>query len=178
MDKRYDTRYDSTHPYMSTGKTVPGAVIRQADAHILPGRIGHADRKQAVQHIQQMQETGHLTADEAVIRQNQAAEAQTRAELQELTRDLPGPADTRGFRERWDWKEPRYYLPVLIGGTFVSVLSPTIVGGILSDMGIFNKANGELVFWPFFVAGIIGFFLCVISMVVKLVGTNEQQRRS
>lgn len=158
-------------------KTVSGAVIRQQDAHLLPGRVGHADRQQAVQHLQRMQETGHLTSDEAVIRQNHAAEAQTRAELDELTRDLPAPEDSRGFRERWDWQKPRCYLPVLIGGTFFSAIAPVIIGGILTDMGIFNKSDGELVFWPFFVAGLIGFFLCVISMVVKLVGTNEQQKR-
>lgn len=162
---RRGPQYYNSHPY---GRAVPGAVIRQKDANLLPGRVGHADRKQAVQHIQRMQETGHLNADEAVTRQNLAAEAQTRAELQELTRDLPAPADTRGFRERFDWKEPRCYLPVLIGGTFFSVLSPVVVGGILSDMGILNKPEGTLVFYPFFAAGIIGFFLCVISMVVKV----------
>lgn len=136
--------------------------------HLLPGRVGHADRQQIVQHLQRMQETGHLTVEETVIRQNHAAEAQTRAELQELTRDLPAPSDTRGFRERWDWQKPRHYLPVLISGTFVSVLSPVIVGGILADMNIFGEPKGELVFWPFVAAGIIGFFLCVISMLVKL----------
>ena len=150
-----------------THKTVPGAVIRLADANILRDRVGHADRQQAVQHIQRMQEAGYLPADEAVIRQNQAAEAETRADLQELTRDLPAPADTRGFRERWDWQKPRYYLPVLISGMFVSALTPTVVGGILSVMGIFNKAEGALVFWPFFIAGLIGFLLCTISMIVK-----------
>lgn len=159
--------YDDTYPY-GNRKTVSGAVIRQQDVNLLPGRIGHADRQQAVQHIQRMQETGHLTADEAVSRQNQAAEAQTRAELQELTRDLPAPADTRGFRERWDWDEPRYYLPVLISGIFVSVLSPIVTGGILADMGIFSKSEGALVFWPFLAAGILGFILCVISMIVKM----------
>lgn len=165
---KYDTRRFGTHPY-EPGKTVPGAVVRQQDAHLLPGRIGHADRKQAVQHIQRMQETGHLTAEEAVTRQNLAADAETRAELQELTRDLPAPADIRGFRERWDWEKPRYYLPILISGIFFSVLSPVITGGILADMGIFDTAEGALVFYPFLAAGVIGFFLCTISMIVKLV---------
>ena len=168
MNKNYD-RHDDTYPYNRSEKTVPGAVIRQKEAQILPGRIGHAERRHAVQHIQRMYGTGHLTSEEAVTRQNLAAEAKTHAELQELTRDLPAPEDTRGFREKWDWQKPRYYLPVLISGIFFSVLSPVIIGGILADMGILNEPDGELVFWPFFAAGVIGFFLSVISMIVKLV---------
>jgi hypothetical protein len=142
--------------------------MRTEDAHLLPGRIGHADRKQAVQHIARMQETGHLSADEAVTRQNQAAAAQTRAELNELTRDLPAPEDTRGLREKWDWNEPRYYIPFLVTGIFLSVLLPVITWGILTVNNIFDASEGVAIFYPVLAAGVFGFFLSAIFLIVKV----------
>lgn len=140
-------------------------ILRSPDG--TPARVGHDERKRAVHHIKEMEAKGYIPPEEATARVEHAANATQRRELLNLTSDLPAPVDSRSYWQKWDWDEPRYFLPALITGIFASLCSAVVPGIILSEMHEFNSGMGQGIFLPLLALGIIGFWVSVIFLVIK-----------
>lgn len=130
-------------------------------------RVGDTERKQTIHHIQEMETQGYISAEEATARIEHAANAEMGSHLRQLTSDLPAPIDHRNLWQKWDWNKPQYNAPVLAFTIFASLCTAIIPGIILDQMHELTTAAGESIFTVFLIAGIIGFFTSIITLIVK-----------
>jgi DUF1707 SHOCT-like domain len=135
--------------------------------NIIPNRVGDADRKRTAHHIRDMESRGYMSSEEAATRIAHAANAQTQNDLRQLTHDIPGPVDHRGYFAKWDWEKAEYWLPTLLGTMFMSLSSTIAPGLILASINKFHTAEGITVFTLLCILGVIGFFASLILMVIK-----------
>lgn len=106
-------------------------------------RIGDAERELAASALGEHYAQGRITAEEHTERLGQVWVARTRAELQPVFRDLPGPARTperpaRGFRPR-GLLGPLFVVLAVLGVLSVLTHVPFLLVGILVAVFVLSR---------------------------------------
>lgn len=152
---------------MDVQKRTSQDIVLHEGVNIKANRVGNTDRTRAIQHIKEMSDKGYIDSEEAVTRINHVTNSETRNEINTLTYDLPAPVDHRSFWQKRNWDDPKYYLPVLLSGMFMSLCSGILPGVILAQLHKFASAEGQAVFVPLLILGVVGFFTSLVITVVK-----------
>jgi ferric-dicitrate binding protein FerR (iron transport regulator) len=108
-------------------------------------RIGDAEREQAATALGEHYAQGRITADEHAERLEQIWSARTRAELQPVFRDLPGPArrttavDRPSRTRRGGYRPPLFAVLAILLVLTVITHKPLILLGILLAVFVISR---------------------------------------
>lgn len=148
---------------MSELKPVQGAVVPpRVDLKQAGSRIGHADRRRVARQVRASLKSGHLSGDEAGLRENLAEAAITRQQLDNLLADLP--EDARG-RDRW--QRPAVFAPVL-GVLLTTTVTVIVIPVIMCSAHHSYTEQSELA--AVIIFGIISMIFTGFWLISKLVG--------
>lgn len=136
-------------------------------------RIGHVQRRKAIDHIETMLKEGYLTGDEAGARVSFINKAVIANQLAAASIDLPAARVPRKrlanfVRSLPDWDNPRVYIPVLIGLIMLFTIF-TIEGGILTSHHPETTID-EMIGVPLCFIGILGIITSVFGLWTKAIG--------
>lgn len=152
-------------------KVVKGEVeIHNEGVNILGNaqRVGHAERKNVMKHVLDMQDRGYITDQEAEARLNAAQAAEKATDLRSLTVDLPAPFVSTNLIQRYDWDKTICWVPTLLSGVGLSAVLAVVPTAVLSSEHLFpHNAAALSVGIITMLLGIIGFFSCLGGMIVK-----------
>lgn len=161
-------QYDEWSETVPNLKAVPGQV-ELFGVNILPQgtRAGHAERGKAINHISQMAELGYIEQDEANRRMQIAADATKCSELGHLISDLPGYTVHSNPFTKYDWDNPRHYVPTLLAALVASVFTAIVPVVTLATYKQLDHGWAVAVATVTITAGIIGFVASISAFAVK-----------
>ncbi len=152
-------------------KVVKGEVeVRHEGVNILGNgqRIGHAERTRTMKHILDVKDRGYITDTEAEARLKAAQAAEKTADIKSLTADLPAPFVSTNIVQRYDWGQPKYWVPTLLSGIGASSILAIVPTAVLAQDHLFPHSPAALIIGIMtMLLGTIGFFSCLGGIIAK-----------
>lgn len=134
-------------------------------------RAGNTDRDHTVQHIKQATIGGYITPDEASRRIKTVETITKISDLHTLTSDLPAPADTRQWFQRYNWNNKTHATFTLITAMITCLIVAAVPLSLLCAANLFPRnILGMGVGVTTLILGVGGFFGCVIGLATKTSG--------
>jgi hypothetical protein len=168
---RKDERMDDGKYWDGTKNVVQSTAIAIPDDVTVLGngvRAGNADRDRAITHITQMADLGYVTQEEAERRIRAVENIERNADLRHITSDLPAPVVNAGLVGRYNWDNPKCWIPTLITGMAVSGITAVLPASILGAEHLFpGNGIGLAVGILTLIVGVLAFFGCLAGIIVK-----------
>lgn len=160
----------------------PDVAPREANILKPASRVGDTHRQKALTVIDQMEDGGYLTPEEAEARRGVVDQAKTSAQLLEITRDLPSPPDRRGpvtrYVQDYDFGKKQYFIPamfaLMIGVASVGVVPTSIAG---TD-GWIHTPHGIALSAVTIVAAVLGTIVSALILGDMWLDANKKKKRS